>query len=111
MTQQEYKDELSAFAQRQRQDHPVNHEKDLSEEDDWHRRIIGGSLMAYFDSPSPELHEELAEAYPSVSVNQFRFHRTGDLWGTNCGIFADHLWQWTGEEMELLLQAYSEGVY
>lgn len=189
MTQQEYKDELQSFAVRQRRNHPVKHEKDLSEEEDWHRRIIGGSLMAWheqrlngilaernalrfldfdpkpvvvftttmpglvaaqdimgespenfvylldeefdtwkenhpddgfkfhihhwncLDNPSPELHEELVEAYPSVGADQFRFHRTGDMWGPNCGIFAEHLWQWTGEEMELLLQAYSGGVY
>ena len=66
---------------------------------------------SYFDNPSPELHEDLVDAHPSVPPDHLRFHRTGDMWGPNCGVFADHLWQWTGENMELLLEAYSEGVY
>ena len=186
--QQEYKNELLAFAKRKHQDRPIEDPKELTEQD-WHRRIIGGSLVtwldqrlpgvlaerrtlkvldfdqesivvfattppgvaaardimrdsredfvyllheefehwqtkhrddgfkfhihywSYFDNPSPELHEDLAEAYPWVPVDQLRFHRTGDVWGPNCGVFADHLWQWTGESMELLMEAYSEGVY
>ena len=188
MKQQEYKDQLLSFANRQREHHPIKDVKELTEQD-WHRRIIGGSLMtwldhrlpgilgerhtlrvsdfdqkpivvftttplgmaaaqdvmgespedfvcllreeferweenhrdggfkshiqtwSYFDHPSPELHEDLAEAYPSARVDQLRFHRTGDMWSPNCGVFADHLWQWIGESMELLLEANSEGVY
>ena len=65
----------------------------------------------YFNDPSPELHGELAKAYPSAGVDQLRLHRTGDMWGPNCGVFADHLWRWTGESMELLQEAYSKGIY
>jgi len=188
MTQHEYRAELLSFANKRREDRPINDPEDLTEQD-WHRRIIGGSLMtwldrrlpdvvaerhtlrvlefdpkpivifettppgvvaardivgdsredfvcllreefahwgknhrddgfkfnihywSYFDYPSPELHEELAAAYPSAPVEQLRFHRTGDTRGPNCGVFADHFWRWTGKDMALLLEDYSRGVY
>lgn len=187
MTQHEYRNALLSFAKKQREHRPIDNPEDLIEED-WHRRIIGGSLItwlderqpkvlaerhtlrvlefdpkpivifettppgvaaaqdivgesredfvcllraesehweknrgddgfkfhirywSYFDYPSPNCLKKLAKAYPAP-VDQLRLHRTGDMWGPNCGVFADHLWQWTGREMKLLLEAYSKGIY
>jgi hypothetical protein len=50
-------------------------------------------------------------AYPSVDPNEFRIHIQGDLWGEQCGLFVEHLWRWDGDEMKLLEEAISHGVY
>jgi len=188
MTQHEYRAELLSFANKRREECPINDPEDLTEQDS-HRRIIGGSLMtwldrrlpdvvaerhtlrilefdpkpivifettppgvvaareivgesrenfvcllrkefehwerhhrddgfkfyihywSYFDYPAPDCVKKLTKAYPSVPVDQLRLHRTGDTRHPNCGVFADHLWQWTGKDMKLLLEAYSNGIY
>ena len=62
---------------------------------------------SYFRGLDQELLSQASEAYPSVRIDEFRIHSSGDLWGKSCGIFGDHLWQWNGEKMELLEDAYS----
>ena len=66
---------------------------------------------SYFRGLEKELLTQASEAYPSVSVDEFRIHSSGDLWGKRCGVFGDHLWRWDGEKMELLEEAFSQGVY
>ena len=66
---------------------------------------------SYFCDLGEELLARARETYPSVSVDQFRIHSSGDLWGEQCGVFGHHLWRWSEQEMELLEEAFGHGVY
>ena len=66
---------------------------------------------SYFRSVDQKLSKQVRESFPSVNVDELRIHSNGDLWGDNCGVFGDHLWQWNGHEMALLEEAFCQGVY
>ena len=65
----------------------------------------------YFRDIDQTLRAQATEAYPLVDAKSFRIHSQGDLWGEQCGRFVEHLWRWDGNEMELLEEAFSAGVY
>ena len=66
---------------------------------------------SYFCEVGEELLARASETYPSFSVEQFRIHSSGDLWGDQCGVFGHHLWRWSGQELEILEEAFDYGVY
>ncbi len=189
MNKQEWAIALGSFSQAQRQHNSILDRDSLSNEEEWHCRIIGGEFMSWYQRrlsdilaermvlramnfdpkpfivftttmpglvaaheimPEPSedficlIHTEYEEwerqhavddftfhihhwsyfsgldhvlltrareTHPSVSVGEFRIHSSGDLWGEQCGVFAGHLWRWNGHEMELLEEAFSQGVY
>ena len=66
---------------------------------------------SYFRQIDQELLLRAQETYPEVSVEEYRIHTSGDLWGEQCGVQGEHLWRWNGEEMKLLEEAFSQMVY
>lgn len=62
---------------------------------------------SHFGLPNAEQLQQASQAFPQISAANFRVHATGDLWGPQCGFEALHLWKWTGDEMELLAEAFS----
>lgn len=66
---------------------------------------------SYFRQIHQELLERARVAFPDVSTEQFRLHASGDLWGEQCGMEGSHLWQWDGQEMELLEEGFSHRVF
>lgn len=66
---------------------------------------------SYFQPLNRELLTQARKMYPFDSSRSFRLHTSGDLWGERCGVGADHLWRWNGQEMELLEEAFSQVRY
>jgi hypothetical protein len=66
---------------------------------------------SYFQDIKKEQLTLAKKLYSSVPENELRIHNRGDLWGENCGTFGEHLWQWNGDKMVLLLEEISHGVY
>lgn len=66
---------------------------------------------SYFRAPDPRETAEATQAHPNVPPAELRIHRAGDLWGAQCGSSADHLWRWTGQELVLLQEGFSQIVY
>ena len=54
---------------------------------------------------------EAKKLHPSISENEFRLHSSGDLWAEQCGRGTCHLWQWDGQEMCLLEEAFTQIIY
>jgi len=189
MNKQEWTDDLKRYIQMQRRANPVPERDNLSEEDEWHCRIIGGDFMgwdqsrlrdilgerkalrvmkfdpkplivfttsnpglvaiqeilskppvnlvyllhdeyvrwkkthtvdlftfhihhwSYFRPISNELLERASAAFPDVHNEEFRIHTSGDIWGEQCGIESDHLWNWEGEQMNLLEEGFSQIIF
>jgi hypothetical protein len=66
---------------------------------------------SYFTGAEGEMLEAIQQTFPTVSVDQIRIHVSGDLWGEQCGIEIYHVWQWNGEKMILLEEAFSHVVF
>ncbi|RYX86811.1 hypothetical protein EON83_01120 [bacterium] len=66
---------------------------------------------SYFESPSAELLQRAEENFPNLPTQEFRVHTLGDLWGPNCGFESKHLWNWNGNDMDLLEQDFEESTF
>lgn len=189
MNKQVWSDALKEFTQTQRHQNPIPDRDSLSDEEEWHCRIIGGEFMgwyqrhlrdilgqrtvlrvmnldpkplivftttmpglvaaqeimpepsenlvyllhsefeeweqehqvdefnfhihhwSYFQKIDEELLSQAKDKYPEVGTPEYRIHTSGDLWAEQCGVQGKHLWRWSGEEMELLEEAFSQVVY
>lgn len=66
---------------------------------------------SYFKRPDSVLLARAQDAYPDMKTAEFRVHSSGDLWGERCGVAVENLWRWSGDDMELLEEAFSHVVF
>ncbi len=76
------------------------------DEDDFARRI---NYWSYFRPLTPA---KFAEAgVEGLTLECARLHTVGHLWGRQAGMETLHLWEWTGDSLELIAPGYEERVF
>jgi hypothetical protein len=61
---------------------------------------------SFFEAFDSELLAQAKAAFPDVDEASLRLHQTGNLWAEQAGVTGQHLWQWDGQEMVLLKEAF-----
>jgi len=51
------------------------------------------------------------EEIDNLEQSSARWHIVGCLWGQQAGHEEMHLWEWTGEELTLIVPGYREVIY
>jgi len=68
-------------------------------------------FWSFFREPvDKKLSEKARRAYPLPNGSTYWQHSEGTMWGSQAGRGGEHLWQWDGEEPQLLEEAFQSWI-